>query len=188
MVEILFIRVGPGPKESTWGCAILSAFPILSARTYILPGVDENGVILETLHQIDMSTQIYFLTTHFGINDAELKHKANISSKIIKQQISHSLETGIQAVLFAGDFNSPFSRNDSAIWDILKETNLIDSYTRANRSQRPTHIRKGTVDYILFWTSQSRNRSTLRLLNATVITESGQASDHFPLTAVFDYS
>eukprot|EP01132_Coremiostelium_polycephalum_P000392 gene392-494_t len=57
---------GPAPSENTWGCALLSVFPIESSKHIILPSPEgELACLIDAVIRVD-DTPVNIIVTHFG--------------------------------------------------------------------------------------------------------------------------
>jgi len=162
MLGIYFV-FGPTIKISTaqYGNAILSKYPIKESKLYPLPSKYENRGLL--VCQLDVRVdEMYFLTTHLGLNFAErLQHIKRILD------IAKGIEVPFAV---AADLNA---RPDAIEARILSSF-MQDAASREGKSlyTYPADNPCCRIDYIFFprgWKTMSA-----RVINT-------QASDHLPL-------
>lgn len=159
----LYNYYGPKTKDSTYGNALLSAYPIVNASTIILPSKGELAVLLVT--QINVSgTIVNVLVAHFGIRNYDLPAQANVTAEIISKLKG--------PIILMGDFNS---EPDSYTIKRLLSTDVIDSYYQFHKKHSPT-CGEEMIDYIFY-----RN---LDLKYVEIINTDGD-SDHLPIVAKF---
>ncbi|KAM0787197.1 hypothetical protein ACM66B_006439 [Microbotryomycetes sp. NB124-2] len=62
----MYADIGPGPNQHTWGCALLSKFPILNSTHHLLPS--PNGELAPAIHAtLDVyGTQVDVVVAHNG--------------------------------------------------------------------------------------------------------------------------
>ncbi|GAM20345.1 hypothetical protein SAMD00019534_035200 [Acytostelium subglobosum LB1] len=66
---------GPAPSENTWGCALLSAFPIERSRHVILPSPEgELACLIDAVIKVD-DVEVNVIVTHFGNTEDVLDRK-----------------------------------------------------------------------------------------------------------------
>ncbi|MFX1250006.1 MAG: endonuclease/exonuclease/phosphatase family protein [Promethearchaeota archaeon] len=166
----MYSYYGPKTKDSTFGNALLSVYPIKSAYSVILPSIGELAVLIVATVDVD-GTVINVLVAHFGESEPDRTAQAESTRDIIN---------GLsEPVLLLGDFNSEPS--SSQIQTILS-TGLNDSYADAhNGTHVPTtwgdsfHAGQ-TIDFIFY--------KDLVLQTVEVI-EGAMVSDHKAILAVF---
>eukprot|EP01133_Synstelium_polycarpum_P014910 gene14910-17630_t len=77
---------GPAPSENTWGCALLTIFPIISSKHVILPSPEgELACLIDAVINVD-DTPVNIIVTHFGNTEDKLDRElqAQGAAQIIK--------------------------------------------------------------------------------------------------------
>ncbi|EFA85788.1 putative transmembrane protein [Heterostelium album PN500] len=66
---------GPAPSQNTWGCALLSIFPIESSKHVILPSPEgELACLIDAIIRVD-GVAVNVIVTHFGNTEDKLDRK-----------------------------------------------------------------------------------------------------------------
>ncbi|EGG17599.1 putative transmembrane protein [Cavenderia fasciculata] len=66
---------GPAPSENTWGCALLSIFPIERSKHVILPSPEgELACLIDAVIRVD-DTEVNVIVTHFGNTEDVIDRK-----------------------------------------------------------------------------------------------------------------
>ena len=156
---------GPRPKDSTFGNALLTVYPILSAKAEILPSHGELAVLIVARLLIN-STVVNVLVAHFGEYFDDRLAQAKKTAEII-----NSL-TG--PIILLGDFNSvPGSEQ---INEIMK-TGVNNTYLVLNgNNQVPTTLDGSKMIDMIFYKGLTATR-------CEVLTWA-EASDHYPVIGV----
>lgn len=152
-----------------YGDAVLSKFPLLESKRYVLPVTDtsfEPRSLALIMVEKD-GKQFYFGSTHLDHTaaDANRNLQANEIIKIVK-----SLS---KPVVLAGDWNA---KPDSEPISILTKT-LTPTCTNNCPYTFPQINPNRTIDYIMFTPTDKFTTKNLRVVNETY------ASDHLPLIA-----
>lgn len=161
----MYSYFGPPTRDSTFGNALLSAYPIIKAQSIILPSSGELAVLLVTVVRLPQ-TSINVLVAHFGEKEFDRNQQAIATAKIIRSL------TG--ATLLLGDFNSV--PNSFPIQTIINE-GLRDAYADTHQNQHvATTIGRNpqTIDFIFY---RGFRLKTVRVL------EIGAIADHKPVIA-----
>lgn len=152
-----------------YGDAVLSRFPILESKRYVLPVTDSSFEprSLALIMVEKNGKQFYFGSTHLDHTaaDANRNLQANEVVKIVKSLT--------KPVVLAGDWNAkPDSEPISILTKVLTPTctsNCAYTFPQINPNR--------TLDYIMFSPTDKFNIKNLRIVNETY------ASDHLPLVA-----
>ncbi|KAF2077531.1 hypothetical protein CYY_001149 [Polysphondylium violaceum] len=68
----MYSDFGPAPSENTWGCALLTIFPIQSSKHVILPSPEgELACLIDAIVLVD-NTPVNIIVTHFGNTEDKL--------------------------------------------------------------------------------------------------------------------
>ncbi|GAM18230.1 hypothetical protein SAMD00019534_014050, partial [Acytostelium subglobosum LB1] len=83
----MYSDFGPAPSENTWGCALLSVFPIVSSNHVILPSPEgELACLIDAIITVN-ETPVNVIVTHFGNTEDELDRKLQAAgaAEIVKK-------------------------------------------------------------------------------------------------------
>lgn len=151
---------GPGPKQATFGLAVLSSHPILASCSLLVPSAGDHAVLL--LATVDVRGQpLHVAVTHFG-GAAEYRESQACA-------VGHALAVVSGPLLLLGDFN--LAGDAPSIARLLREGRLQATAT----SQEPTHA-AGPVDHAFFRDLQCE---------PSRVPDTGGISDHRPLVVPF---
>lgn len=143
-----------------YGNAILSRFPIASARNHPLPNVDEGEPRGVLIAEIDMpGGRVQFLATHFDHRPPDAARRASVAT-------IDSLAAG--TAILAGDLNAT---PESAALQRLAVAWQVAMTGPTFPADRPVR----TIDYVA-WRPADGWRAT-----AITVLEEGVASDHRPV-------
>ncbi|KYQ89515.1 putative transmembrane protein [Tieghemostelium lacteum] len=71
----MYSDFGPAPSENTWGCALLTIYPIVRSKHVILPSPEgELACLIDAVLKID-NTDVNVIVTHFGNTEDYLDRK-----------------------------------------------------------------------------------------------------------------
>ncbi len=162
----MYSYYGPTPKDSTFGNALLSVYPIKEARFVILPSKGELAVLLVTKILIGDVT-VNVLVAHFGETEEDRTAQANATIKIIKE---------LQGPIFLiGDFNS---EPESTQIQTILSAGLSDAYFVTNGKHVTTLVSsEKTIDFIF--------HANVTVTDAVVL-NTGIISDHKPVAVTFE--
>ena len=161
----MYSYYGPRPKDSTFGNALLSAYPIIDARSVILPSKGELAVLLVTKVLIN-DVKVNVLVAHFGETEEDRTAQANATAAIIKELDGPTF--------LVGDFNSV---PGSPQIQTLLSAGLTDSYFALHGKHVATTLSSGkTIDFIF--------HANVTVTAAEVL-ETGIISDHKAVIATF---
>ncbi|OLS31820.1 MAG: hypothetical protein HeimAB125_15150 [Candidatus Heimdallarchaeota archaeon AB_125] len=112
----MYSYYGPKTVTNTFGCAILSKYPITNAYSFF--AYSDMEQIGSAQAQITVGTTVFNVAVH---------HPAGTTNEIVREQNSQMLEeiNGLTNVIYMGDFNFfPYSQ----AYNETLSTGLIDSY------------------------------------------------------------
>ncbi|HSP05732.1 MAG TPA: endonuclease/exonuclease/phosphatase family protein, partial [Acidobacteriota bacterium] len=164
---------GPSPGLGSYGVSVISELPILEHSIAALPSIGEQAHLVWTRHRWG-TRGVTFLTTHFGLSDADHIRQMEETIRLIR--------TIPGPKIIAGDFNVDPRRtlDRKLLMQLASEAGLMDvlapeGYDAPSASVAPTHIEGGRIDTLFV----SRD---FRILQARPLPDAG-ASDHFPVIA-----
>ncbi|ABO51303.1 Endonuclease/exonuclease/phosphatase [Desulforamulus reducens MI-1] len=143
-----------------YGNAILSYWPVLLYRQYMLPSKGEQRGLLEAVLQLKHS-KVSFFCTHLGLNQEERAAQVKEILNIIKKCC--------YPCILVGDFNDgPTSKEHRLLTTILKDAVGIQGSIKTFPSHKPQE----QIDYIFV-------SPEWKILSASTYTT--LASDHLPV-------
>jgi len=120
----MYSDFGPSTAKSTWGCGLLSAFPIESAAHIILPSPDgELACLIDALIRVD-GKLVNVLVTHFGNTEDAFDRQLQTTAmaNIVRNQTN-------PIIVLSYITAKPYSKN----YLELIESGLIDTTDDINR-------------------------------------------------------
>eukprot|EP01112_Ceratiomyxa_fruticulosa_P015782 TRINITY_DN4691_c0_g2_i1.p1 TRINITY_DN4691_c0_g2~~TRINITY_DN4691_c0_g2_i1.p1 ORF type:complete len:702 (-),score=106.65 TRINITY_DN4691_c0_g2_i1:3-2108(-) len=120
----MYSDFGPSTTENTWGCALITAFPIINVTRAVLPSPEgELACLLDATLNVS-GTAVTVLVTHFGNTEDKLDRDLQTEAMV---EVSKSKTT---PTIFLGYItDKPHSVNYSK----LVKSGLVDTTTDRNR-------------------------------------------------------
>jgi len=135
---------GPATKTSSWGCGLLSRYPILSSRPINLPSPDgELACLVDVTVNIE-GKEVDFLVTHFGVWETPLDRK--LQAIAIAEMIEN--EKKDKDVIFMGYITAPPYTHEN--YQKVLSTGLIDSLPQGSDLARRWYATDRWCQYILY--------------------------------------
>ncbi|WP_353128717.1 endonuclease/exonuclease/phosphatase family protein [Parapedobacter pyrenivorans] len=165
-----FFAKGIDFSGGEYGVAILSKYPIVSAKRYALPMVDGSGGEPRALAMITVKPsdgpEITFASTHLDLYE----ENRLLQASFIVDKLTNATST---PVIFCGDLNA---EPGSAVMDIFQKAfkravHDGPTYPQVNAKQR--------LDYILYHPIEAMKAENPKIIQETY------ASDHLPLYVEF---
>ncbi|WP_335871482.1 endonuclease/exonuclease/phosphatase family protein [Bacillus sp. 2205SS5-2] len=139
------------------------------------------------LRENDSNKEFYFYNNHFCVSPSQSQEEQAI--ELVQLMNQHQITSeGERSAIAVGDFNSSryrtimrFLLDQTPIGDESNPVELVDSWEVINPtiSKPPTHQRGGSIDWILTLTDE--------VISEATVDDSDGFSDHFPVTATFDF-
>lgn len=161
-------------QNGGYGVGILSKYPILEAKTVVLPKLPdfegEDRVLSLVKVRLPGDKEIYFGSTHFDVTLEE--------NRLLQARETVDVARSLGApVIIGGDFNATDDRESMAeLFAYFKDASTRKAPTIP--ASRPSR----RIDYILF-----APPTDFRVLKEEVLTTENYASDHLPLLVRLSY-
>ncbi|OQS07356.1 wd repeat-containing protein [Thraustotheca clavata] len=155
----------PKTQEDSFGCTLLSSFPIEPIQGIVLPALGENACLQHVMLTI-YNKPVNLINIHLG-NDGT--NDRNNQLDLVMQQVNNA--TG--PLILTGDFNTP--KLSSEYLSILTRTSLVDAGSRKScRIPSPFPSSRNPIEYVFF-----RNLTCIQFESPTTYDQQTTA-DSFP--------
>ncbi|CAF0869444.1 unnamed protein product [Didymodactylos carnosus] len=118
----MFADFGPSSKDHTWGCIILSKYPIVKSKHYLLPSPE--GELAPAIHAtLQTATKmIDVVIVHMG-NDRD-----DLDRRLQAQKLKDIMKSSNNPLIFLGYITSaPFNRDYTALTSAAKDIDSTDT-------------------------------------------------------------
>lgn len=174
------------------GQAVLSRYPVEKNDRIVLEKVASrpfyyNAVYLDRLAQVTEirvgERAVILINLHLEAFDNPTRRE---QTKVVKDLAEHYAQD--YPVLLVGDFNSAVNRPEEGeikTIELLTESAVLmsaiapDQYNNPSQATYPSGTPEHKLDYIFY------TPATIEMVDARVVTEAAQASDHLPLAMTF---
>jgi endonuclease/exonuclease/phosphatase family metal-dependent hydrolase len=118
---------GPGTNTHTWGCAMLSAFPIIKSESVVLPSPDgENACLIDAVLDVN-GHEVDVIMAHFG--NTEHVRDRKLQTEDSYNRLKERVDAGRKVVWYGYFTSEPGSPN----YNRIMSTGVIDTTDAKDR-------------------------------------------------------